>query len=59
MRGVSEAELKEMLESIAWRRVKEEWRDELEKKSKLVMLKENCGIRRGSDIKLCWMEGEE
>ena len=28
-----------MLESIAWRRVKEEWRDELEKKSKLGVLK--------------------
>ena len=33
------AELKGMLESIAWRRVKEEWRDELEMKPKLVMLK--------------------
>ena len=39
LRGVSEAESKGMLESIAWRRVKEEWRDELEKKPKLVMLK--------------------
>ena len=36
---MSEAELKRMLESIAWRRVKEEWRDELEKKPKLMMLK--------------------
>jgi hypothetical protein len=26
-----ETELKGMLESIAWRRVKEEWRDELER----------------------------
>ena len=39
LQGVSEAELKRILESIAWRRVKEEWRDELEKKPKLVMLK--------------------
>ena len=39
VQGMSEAELKGMLESIAWRRVKEKWRDEFEKKPKLVMLK--------------------
>jgi hypothetical protein len=36
---MSESELKGMLESIAWRRVKEEWRGELEKKPMLGMLK--------------------
>ena len=38
VKDMPEAELKEMLESVAWRRVKEEWSKDLEKKPKLLMI---------------------
>ena len=45
VKNMSEAELKEMPESVAWRKVREEWSKELEKKPKLVMLRKivECG----------------
>ena len=39
MKNMSEVELKGMLESAAWRKVREEWNKDLEKKPKLSMLK--------------------
>ena len=38
VRGLSNAEVKEMLESIAWRKTWEEWGREMEVKPKLSML---------------------
>ena len=45
VKDMSEAELKGMLESVAWRKVREEWSKELEKKPKLPMLRKivECG----------------
>ena len=45
VKGMSEAEVKGMLESVAWRKVKEEWSKDLEKKPKLSMMKNiiKCG----------------
>ena len=42
---MSEAEVKGMLESVAWWRVKEEWSKDLKKKPKLSMMKKivKCG----------------
>ena len=47
-----------MLEGVASRRVKEEWRDKLEKKPRLVMLKKIVELE---EISSCagWPEGEE
>ena len=39
VRGLSNAEVKEMLESIAWRKTREEWGREIKVKPKLTMLK--------------------
>ena len=39
VKDMSENELKRMLESVAWRRVRKEWSQELENKPKLSMLK--------------------
>ena len=41
MKDTSEAEVKGMLDSVAWRRVKEEWIKDLEKPKLLKILK--CG----------------
>ena len=38
-KDIPEAELKRILESVAWRRVKEEWSKDLEKKPKLLMIR--------------------
>ena len=42
---MSEAELKGVLESVVWRKVREEWSKELEKNPKLAMLRKivECG----------------
>ena len=39
MRGLSNTEVKERLESIVWRKTQEEWGREMEVKPKLTMLK--------------------
>ena len=61
VRGLSNAEVKEMLESIAWRKTWEEWDHELEVKPKLNMLQKimdleeslDCArLRRRSDRKM-------
>ena len=41
VRGLSNTEVKEMLESIAWRKTREKWGHELEVKPKLSMLRES------------------
>ena len=51
VRGLSNAEVKEMLESIAWRKTWEEWGREMKVKPKLIMLKENH--RSGGMGRLC------
>ena len=38
VRGLSNTEVKEMLESISWRKTREEWGREMEVKPKLTML---------------------
>ena len=39
VKDMPEAEVKGMLESVTWQRVKEEWSKDLEKKPKLLMMK--------------------
>ena len=61
VRGLSNAEVKEMLESIAWRKTREEWGREMKVKPKLIMLKKitdleewaGCvGLRRRADRRM-------
>ena len=47
VRGLSNAEVKEMLESIAWRKARAEWGQEMEVNPKLIMLK-----------KIIWRNGQ-
>ena len=46
VRGLSNTEVKEMLESIAWRKTREEWGCEMEMKPKLTMLRRQRADRR-------------
>ena len=60
VRGLSNAEMKEMLESIAWRKAREKWGREMGVKPKLIMLKKitnlkwsDCaGLRQRADRKM-------
>ena len=47
--GLSNAEVKEMLESIAWRKAQEEWGSEMGVKPKLTMLKRITDLGEWSD----------
>ena len=49
VRGLSNAEVKEMLESIAWRKTWEEWGREMEVKPKLSMLQKIMDLEEWSD----------
>ena len=49
MRGLSNTEVKEMLESIAWRKTREEWGREMEVKPKLSMLMRITNLDEWSD----------
>ena len=49
VRGLSNTEVKEMLESIAWRKTREEWSRETEVKPKLSMLKRITNLDGWSD----------
>ena len=50
VRGLSNAETKEMLESIAWRKAREEWGQEMEAKPKLIMLKKITDLEKWADL---------
>ena len=55
VRGLSNAEVKEMLESIAWRKTWEEWGREMEVKPKLSMLQKIMDLEEWSDCaRLRW-----
>ena len=55
VRGLSNAEVKEMLESIAWRKTWEEWGREMEVKPKLRMLQKIMDLEEWSDCaRLRW-----
>ena len=47
--SLSNAEVKEMLESIAWRKAQEEWGCEMGVKPKLTMLKRITDLDKWSD----------
>ena len=49
VRGLSNVEVKEMLESIAWRKTGEEWGREMEVKPKLSMLQKIMDLEEWSD----------
>ena len=49
VRGLSNTEVKEMLESIAWRKTREEWGREMEMKPKLTMLRRITNLDEWSD----------
>ena len=49
VRGLSNAEVKEMLESIAWRKTWEDWDREMEVKPKLSMLQKIVDLEEWSD----------
>ena len=49
VRGLSNAEVKEMLESIVWRKAHEEWGREMEVKPKLIMLKKITDLKGCTD----------
>ena len=49
MRGLSNTDVREMLESIAWRKTREEWGREMEVKLKLTMLKRITNLDEWSD----------
>ena len=49
VRGLSNAEVKKMLESGAWRKAQEEWGCEMGVKAKLIMLKKITDLDEWSD----------
>ena len=49
VRGLSNTEVKEMLESNTWRKTREEWGHEMEVKPKLSMLKRITNLDEWSD----------
>ena len=49
VRGLSNAEVKEMLESIAWRKTREEWGREMKVKPKLITLKKITDLEEWAD----------
>ena len=49
VRGLSNTEVKEMLESIAWRKTQEEWGRKMEMKPKLTMLRRITNLDEWSD----------
>ena len=55
VRDLSNTEVKEMLESIAWRKAREEWGREMEMKPKLIMLKKITNLEEWADcVGLRW-----
>ena len=48
VRGLSNAEVKEMLESIVWRKTGEEWSHEMDVKTKLSMLQKIMDLQEWS-----------
>ena len=58
VKDLSENELKRMLESVAWRRVRKEWSQELENKPKLLMLKKIAEYEEESNCANVKMKSE-
>ena len=60
IQNLSETELREMLESVAWRKVKEKWREELERRPKLSTMQTiimKCG--KIARVAMCWDRDEQ